>query len=120
MAHKLEVHVRAQTVYALHSQGLNYVQIADKFKITRERVRQLVNLAIRLQAIDQLPPPAPQELSVRVYNSLVNDGIEEVTPKAVHDAYGTVEELKRVPGFGKNGILELQNWLIWRGAKPLP
>ena len=46
-----ETKVRAKTVLELHQRGLNFVQIANKFDLSRERVRQLHNIALQLQAM---------------------------------------------------------------------
>jgi bacterioferritin-associated ferredoxin len=108
--HKTEIVVRAKTVLDLHQRGLNFVQIATKFGVTRERVRQLHNIALQLQAIGACLTP-DCELSIRTNNALTRDGIETITPQAVRAHYKSLEELKRVPGLGAQCIAELQEWL---------
>lgn len=110
--------MRAKAVFELHQRGLNFVQIANKFKLTRERVRQLHNIALQLQALGECLTP-DCELSVRINNALTNDGLEEITPETVRAHYTSLAQLQRVPGMGSKCINELQEWLQRYGVGAL-
>lgn len=112
--------IRARDVLSLHQQGLNYVEIAKKYNITRERVRQLHSIAVQLDAIQAVPPSDAFELSVRVHNALIYDGIEDVTPANVRAHFASLKQVRRTPGMGEKAIEELQSWLVRHGMEPIP
>jgi DNA-binding CsgD family transcriptional regulator len=108
--------LRAKEALFLHRQGQNYLQIANRFKLTRERVRQLINIAIQLESLEEAPDNG---LSVRTHNALVRGGIEEISPEAVKTHFPTLERLARIPGMGEKAIEELQDWLGKNGAEKI-
>jgi hypothetical protein len=114
-----DVGVRAKTVLELCEKGMNHVQIAARYGISRERVRQLHGIGLQLRDMGELSTP-DCELPIRIYNALVRDGFEQITPEAVRERYLTIAQLRRVPGFGDIAIAELQMWLVKHGQKLIP
>lgn len=121
-------HVRSVARHAkalsMRREGQTLQAIAAEMGVSRERVRQMVKKAERLELQKQLAAEKPHlMLSVRTRNCLLGEyratcGAHDRgdPPPSLVRAWLDAGTLKRVPNMGKKSVAEVAAWLAAIGA----
>lgn len=114
-----EMEARSLDAAAAHRSGRTLQQIADGYRCSRERARQLCLRGEELKLERELRVNNPwYELPDVMRNALQRDGCKPDID-AVVQHYPTLTELQRVPAMGNTRIGHLQSWLRKHGKGPI-
>ena len=118
----------AQIIYEVVNNNRTLVSVATEFKISPERVRQIVAKACRQFGLDQQGikkcttgnlvkyiKSMNAKLSTRARNALLNAGISEpITPEVVANKLDP-QHIEQVPNIGKKSAQEITDWIRQAG-----
>jgi hypothetical protein len=111
---------RARKVCEQRAAGQPMTMIAAHFGVTRSRAYQMYWRGLDLIARERSNDPI-NELSARVRNALNALGCSQ-TPAGVarHFRQMPKQQILRIPNMGIGSRVELSDWLVRHGQRPLP
>ena len=95
-------------IYHLRNEGKNYSEIARKFSLSRERIKQIIEVVATHDAL----PTFEKEFSTMVQKGLSSLGLFDDVQKIV--LLGA-KEIKRIKNIGSKGINEIADVLYRHG-----